>query len=358
MRNPEKIRIVFLYTEVVGYVLGVIEELSSLDVGVSIDVIYRDKNKTSGYQLTEMEGVRFYPRSSLNIAGLVDLLKSRSPHIIYISGWTDKGYIKAVRRYKSANAKTQVVCGVDGQWKDTLRQKVGRIYFDLFYRQLFDFMWVSGKPQYHYAQRMGGYPHERIISNLYSADTRVFNRKAGFSKRFVFVGRFLICKGLIDLIDAYNGLPEEVKRDWPLVLIGDGEMREEIDKRKSQYVIVKPFMQPNELIEELSKGGVGCIPSHSEQWGVAIHEMAILGYPLILSSACGAATEFLVTGYNGYLYKNKDTRSLREALLMISALSEGQLVTYSLRSHELAKRIRTEHAAYSLLSVLTLSKLT
>lgn len=266
----------------------------------------------------------------------------------------DKGYLSAVRNYKNMNSQTRVICGIDDQWNNTIRQKIGRFYFSACYRKLFDFMWVSGKPQYHYAQRMG-YPHERIISNLLSADTKIFNRKAKLSKRFVFVGRFDPVKGLINLVDAYNCLPNEIKDEWPLILIGDGEVKEEIIKRQSKGVVVKPFMQPYELMEELMKGGVACITSLHEQWGVAIHEMAILGFPFILSSACGAATEFLITGYNGYLFKKGDTQSLHETMLRVTALRPEELELFSQRSHQLGQRITPEHTAYSLLSVLPLS---
>jgi glycosyltransferase involved in cell wall biosynthesis len=335
-----------------------LEELISLGLDLAIDVVYWDKKhiNSSRYKLNEVGGINFHARSQLEVSSLFNLLKSKKPDIIFISGWMDKGYIRAARKYKKLCTNTRIICGIDDQWNNTFRQRIGRIYFWAFYRKLFDFMWVSGKPQYHYAQRMG-YPHERIISNLYSADTRIFNRKSKFSKRFVFVGRFDPIKGLINLLDAYNALPNNTKDHWPLVLIGDGEMKEEIYKRKSRGVVVKPFMQPNELMEELLLGGVSCFTSYNEQWGVAIHEMAYLGFPLILSSACGAATEFLITGYNGYIFKRSDTQSLHETMLMITALSSEELELFSLRSHLLGQRITPEHTAYSLLSVLHLSRI-
>jgi glycosyltransferase involved in cell wall biosynthesis len=338
--------------------MGMFKELISLGLSLTIDVVYWDKRHINSnlLKLTETDGIRLHPRSSLNVAALLGLLRSRKPDILFVSGWMDKGYISAARKYKKENPKTRAVCGIDDQWKNTLRQKIGRIYFSIFYRKLFDFIWVSGKPQYHFAQRMG-YAHENIISNLYSADTRIFKKALKYSKRFVFVGRFDPVKGLLNLLDAYHSLPERIKAEWPLVLIGDGELKEAIEKRESKYVVVKPFMQPDELMEELMQGGVACITSHSEQWGVAIHEMAILGFPLILSSACGAATEFLITGYNGYLFKKSNTQSLHNALLKISTLSAEELEAFSLRSHRLGQRITPEHTAYSLLSVLPLSEI-
>jgi glycosyltransferase involved in cell wall biosynthesis len=358
MGKGGKIRVVILYSVVVHYVTGMIKALKQCGEEINIDVVFWDKKNinSSQYVIGKVAGIGFHARSSMTDASLLDLLRSRKPDVIYVSGWMDKGYLRAIRRYRAEGSRVQVVCGIDDQWKGTLRQRVGQIYFRLFYRKLYDFMWVSGKPQYQYAQRFG-YGHERIISNMLSADTAVFNKKSSVTRRFVFVGRFVPVKGLNLLLDAYDSLPEDTKSEWPLVLIGDGGLRQEIENRKSEYITVKPFMQPEALMEELMQGGVACIPSHDESWGVAIHEMALLGYPLILSSACGAATEFLISGYNGFLFRRGNIQSLRDALLKISALPTEELEAFSQRSHQLGHRITPEHAAYSLLSVLPLARI-
>jgi glycosyltransferase involved in cell wall biosynthesis len=357
-RDDTAIRIVFLYSTVVGHVVGVLKALLQCGRNTEIDVVFWDRKhiNTSRYVIEKIDRVTFHARSSMTDSGLVELLLSRNPDIIYISGWMDRGYLRALGRYRAAGGNAQVVCGIDDQWKGTLKQYLGKIYFRLFYSKLFDFMWVSGKPQYHYAQRFG-YRHERIISNLLSADTTIFNRKPAFSRRFVFIGRFVPQKGLDLLLNGYNSLPEGTKMEWPLVLIGDGGLRETIMNKKSEYVVLKPFMQPKALIEELMQGGVACIASNNELWGVAIHEMALLGYPLILSSACGAATEFLIGGYNGFLFKKNDMQSLRDAMIKITSLPIEDLELFSLRSHHLGQRITPEHAAYSLLSVIPLSRI-
>ncbi len=358
MENKEKIKVVILYSTLVHFVTGMIRAMKQCGKVIDIDVVSWDKKNINStqYVIEEVAGVRFHARSSMTDETLLSLLHSKNPDIIYISGWVDKGYLWAVRRYRAKGNIFQVVCGIDDQWKGTLRQRLGQIYFRLFYRNIFDFMWVSGKPQYHYAQRFG-YNHERIISNLLSADTAVFNKKSNVTKRFIFVGRFVPVKGIDLLLDAYDSLPEEIKSEWPLVLIGDGGLRKEIEKRKSKYTMVKPFLQPMALLEELMHGGVACVPSNKEQWGVVIHEMALLGYPLILSSACGAATEFLISEYNGFLFRRGDVGSLRDALLRISSLSSEELDAFSLRSHLLGQRITSDITARSLLSVMDLARI-
>lgn len=351
----EKLKIVFLYSTIGHYMTAVIKKILNQTKGAEITVIFWDKNdiNSNRYDIEGFEGIEFIPRSTFDDIGLFNLLSEIRPDILYIAGWQDKGYVNALRRYRRVFFNTITICGIDDQWHGTLRQRIGKIYYWFFYKKLFDFMWVAGKPQYHYAQRFG-YKPTRIISNIYSADTASFDMKSEQLKRFVFVGRFVPVKGLDVLFAAYEALPSEIKIEWPLVLIGDGGLKEEILNNKSQYVHIKPYMQINELKSELLKGGVSCIPSRKDQWGLPIHEMAMLGYPLIVSSACGAATEFLISGYNGYLFENGNKDSLYRALYKITQLTNEEIEIYSGRSQLISKRINTEFSANSFLSVLDL----
>lgn len=351
----KKIKIVFLYSTIGHYFTGMLKEIKRCNYDIDIDVVYWNRNdiNSNKYEVEDLPGVNFIPRSSMTNHRLFNHLTKASPDILYISGWQDKGYVSTLKEYRRKKYQSITVCGIDDQWHGTLRQRVGKIYFSLFYRKLYDFMWVAGKPQYHYAQRFG-YGPERIVSNLYSADTSSFNKKAGQEKRFVFVGRFVPVKGLDILFSAYESLPENIKKEWPLLLIGDGGLRNSVEEHKSKYIDIKPYMQMTELRFELSKGGVACIPSRKDQWGLPIHEMASLGYPLVLSSACGAATEFLISSYNGYLFRNGDENSLHRALYKITQLSNIELELFSKRSRFLANRITSELAANSFLSILDL----
>ena len=348
------IKIIYFYTSVTGYVLSTLREVYRTGMVADIYLVYYEKNVTNGnnFSVKSEPWLHLIPRHTVNDHDLFILLRSIEPAITYISGWVDKGYITSLSRFRSGGGVTITVCGIDDQWKGSLRQYLGLIYYKLFLRSLFDYMWVSGKPQYHFAQRFG-YNHSEIICNLYSADSFVFNKKVKISRRFVFVGRFIPAKGIELLINAYNNLPEPVQNKWPLVLIGDGALKSKIESHLSQNITVQSFLQPLELKEELGKGGVACVPSHDEQWGVVIHEMSLLGYPLVVSSACGAATEFLINGYNGFLFKSNEVNSLTNYLTSISSFSDDELELFSSRSRGLGLRVTPQHSAFSLLSVIS-----
>lgn len=352
MSNTKHISIVYLWAEVTGYVTSTLKQLRN-HISGSIDVIHWDKRtiNSTQYNLLKLDGIDFHHRSSFNDIEIYNLLVLKSPQIIVVSGWMDRGYIKACRKYKKINKSVKIVAGIDDQLIGSARQLIGKLYFRLMYRSIFDFFWVTGKPQFSYAQFFG-YKLDSIISDLYSADTDIFSCCSNFQKRFIFVGRFVKEKSLDILIEAYCCLTEELQREWPLFLIGDGVLKEEIKKKKNSNIIILPFLQPSELNKELQNGGVACLPSNLEPWGVVIHEYALQGLPMLLSSGCGAATEFLIPGYNGFNFKAGDMNSLLSTMMKFINLDHNELVRMGLNSLELSKRVTPEYSALSLLSII------
>lgn len=349
--HRSNISIVYLWAEITGYVHGVLRVLA--DKTKSVDVVHWDNRgvNSTQYILSSKNNLKFYPRSANNEKKILEILIKLNPSIIVISGWMDKGYIRVCRKYKRVNPLVKIVAGIDDQWVGSIRQRIGKIYFALFYRSLFDFMWVSGAPQYSYAQRFG-YSIDNIIANLYSADTDVFNETASLNRRFVYVGRFVKIKAADLLVSAYSMLPMALQEKWPLIFIGDGELKDFILSKGNPNIIVIPFLQPTELRQELLKGGVACLPSYKDQWGVAVHEFSLLGMPLLLSSGVGASTQFLIPAFNGFMFKKGNVDSLVKQMKIFTEMSDAQLSEFGGNSKKLGHRITNELSASSLLSVI------
>lgn len=351
--NNSEISIVYLWAEITGYIHGVLRVLGSRVK--SVDIVHWDKRgiNSTKYISYKDNTLNFHPRSNTPKSKILELLLLKKPDIIVISGWMDKDYLSACRKYKNIEPSVKIVAGIDDQWVGSIRQYFGTIYFAMFYRSLFDFMWVSGSPQYSYAQRFG-YSIHNIISNLYSADTEIFKERAAIARRFIYVGRFAKIKAADILVLAYCKLPETTQKEWPLVFIGDGELKEFIHSKQNPNIRVMPFMQPEELRGELMKGGVACLPSHKDQWGVAVHEFTLLGMPLLLSSGVGAATQFLIPAFNGFMFKKNSVESLTEQLKMYASMSDIELAEFGANSGKLGGKINIELSASSLLSVLSI----
>ena len=180
----------------------------------------------------------------------------------------------------------------------------------------------------------------KVLDGFYCADTDLFNEKytatfkekqVDFPKRFLFVARYVKHKGIFDLWRAFTELQEENPNEWELWCLGTGEEWENrILHDKIKHV---GFVQPEEMKQYLSSTGVYVLPSRFEPWGVSVQEMAVAGFPLVLSDAVGSHVQFLHE--NGELFESGNVEELKLKLLKIVQLSANELIAFAERSHRL-----------------------
>ena len=344
--------IVYLYSEVMPYAIGVMRALVK-DYGMQVDCVYWDDRKRTPFIPGNEPGITFYKRSGFDDITLRKFIEERNPVIIYVVGRMDELYLKTALYFRH---KSHIVTGSDNQWTGSIKQKIALILSGLLYRRYFEYFWVPGKRQRTFAKKMG-YPDTKIIENLLTADNDVFGnvyeqnkaaKKEKYPHNIVFAGRFAESKGVDLLVDAFKAAKATVANDWQLTLIGDGD----IVVGGGDSVTVKGFMSGEELAEDCANWGVFCLPSRYEPWGVVVHEFTIAGLPMICSDAVGATDGLLVEGQNGYIFRSGDTEALKKTLLAVMAKTDEELLLMGARSHELSKVHSPAIAAGSLMSIL------
>lgn len=351
MITSNNVKILFLWAEIGSYVEAVINQVAGIH-DVEITVVYWDKKflGSGQHEPNFVKKVSSNKRSSLDNTDIMNLATDFKPDITVTSGWMDSGYLKTLK-ILSAQKNHQSVCAIDDIWFGSIRQRLGVFYFKIFYKKLFDIMWVSGQPQHAYASHFG-YSIEQIRGNLLSCDTNRFSLDPSnlikVSKRFIFVGRFVKVKNIHNLIAAFKKLNYEQRNGWTLELIGTGP--ENIKHELADDINVHNWMSPNELCDFLREGGVGCIPSTFEPWGVVLHEFVSMGLPCIVGNKVGAATEFVIDGYNGFILSNTSEDFIHRALLFCIN-NEILLEKMSIRSTQMAKKITTEKSVATLMSL-------
>lgn len=346
--------ILYLYSELMGYQLPVFRALVERH-GAEVHVVHWDQAKLTPYTPPPLEKVTYYKRSQLTRQGLLELAAGLGPSIAYISGWMDKDYLAAARALRKGG--TPVVSGFDDIWWGTLRQKAGSLIFPLLYAPCFSHAWVAGPYQYEFAKKLG-FVNDHIIFNCLSADLEIFNaayrecidgKIRYYPHRFLYAGRFESIKGFDLLLNAWRNIRTH-RQDWELCVIGDGALA---DMARGQAdLIVKPFLQPQELAREIAACGCFILPSRFDQWGVVLHEFAAAGLPVVCSNVCGAAPVFVTHHHNGFVFDSKDPGALEASMLRIISLSDKRLIEMSVNSHQCGQRISPEIAAACLVSVL------
>lgn len=338
-----------------GYQVSTIRTLVSC-YSANIVVVSWDDDKFYPYKIPDIKEVTFYKKSEFNYRRLRELINSFEPDIIVASGWIVNDYNKACGFAKKKGIK--IVAASDTQWKSTLRQKIGVSVSKFYHRKYFDYLWVAGVQQFEYARRLR-FPNNKIIYNCYSADLPIFiksyelsfnKKKLKFPKTLLFAGRFSEEKGINQLIGIYNELKKE-GFNWKLTLVGVGPLA--LKNVNNKQIEVMDYVQPDEFSSIIENSGVFILPgTNYEPWGLVVHEFAAAGMPIICSDKCGAATEFVINGFNGYVFNSEQKDALKQTLQNLQDLDSSELLKMGYNSHKLSRKITPETAAANLMSIL------
>ncbi|HEY9113227.1 MAG TPA: glycosyltransferase family 4 protein [Bacteroidales bacterium] len=329
------------------YTIGSIKML--INIGkVDIHIIHYPVSNDAPYQLPSIKGVTYYDESKLTIDEIESLINKLIPRFIFITGWSNSKYLKIALFAKKQ--RIPVVSGCDTQWRGDMRQIVAVVLSKILIRKYFDFIMVPGVYQYEYA-RLLRYKKEQILFPLYTADLSFFNKKyteflslkqSNYPRNLLFVGRFEKIKGIHLLIEAFMSIHN--KKGWTLTLVGNGSIKKEINEqiKGNKEIVIKDFLQPEKLAEEIKISGAFCLPSVYEPWGVVIQEFASAGLPIISSNVCGASNVFVKENFNGFLFNSKHTEDLKIKIEKLINLSDDKLLQYSERSNFMAQSIKPE----------------
>jgi len=212
---------------------------------------------------------------------------------------------------------------------------------------------------------------------------------------FLASNRFVERKNLGLLIRAYAmyvGRLQVGKEVWPLVLLGDGELRgelevlckelelktvmrfsrgdagttEEEDLKLNSYKLKTPpgggcvifagFRQIAELPAFYGSAGAFIHPALSEPWGLVINEAMASGLPILSSNNVGAAEELLIEGETGFLFDPMDVQAISAAMHRIATLPEDRRQQMGESARELVEKKAPLHGFGNGLKALLLQK--
>ncbi|MBG15171.1 MAG: hypothetical protein CL853_02335, partial [Crocinitomicaceae bacterium] len=258
------------------------------------------------------------------------------PDLVLVSGWFDKDYMNILR---NRSFSFESVLLFDNYWKGSLKQIIGAFFFKIFLKNRFDFCWIPGEIQKDFALKLGFY-NQDIRFGFYTTNLSLFNKhykignkKKIIPKKFLYVGRYLKIKGILDLWDAFELFSRQFP-DWELHCIGTGALIKE--KKEHPKIFHHGFLQQYQLDLFIKQKGIFIMPSHFDHWGVAVQEFSSAGFPLILSDAVGAGCAFLINGENGFNFKSKNVNDLLEKMIRVAELPADKLVKFGNLSHELS----------------------
>jgi 1,2-diacylglycerol 3-alpha-glucosyltransferase len=280
------------------------------------------------------------------------LLDSDLPDVVAVPGWADRLAFEAVR-WAQKRGKAVVMMsetsGLDSPaegWKGWVRRRLIKLCGSAL---------VGGTPHRKYIcdQGMGadkvftGY--DAVGNSYYREDCERWRREdSPRAPYFLASNRFIEKKNLFRLLEAQAGYAsgmcdKEAGRRWPLVLLGDGELKGallvhaerlgltvvfgapwegDVCEAGARTVYFPGFRQIGELPRFYAHAGAFVHASTKEQWGLVVNEAMAAGLPVIVSGRCGCASDLVREGENGYVFEPTDVGELAGLMGRVAGMSE------------------------------------
>jgi glycosyltransferase involved in cell wall biosynthesis len=146
--------------------------------------------------------------------------------------------------------------------------------------------------------------------------------------RYVAIGRFVEQKGQLLALDAMAELVK-THADAHLTLIGDGEMRREIENRidnldLTDHITLTGWVDEARILKELQGAHALLMPSFAEGLPMVIMEAMAAGRPVIATYIAGIP-ELVQEGATGWLVPAGDTNALAAAMAELADTPHDRL---------------------------------
>lgn len=339
--------------------------------------------------------------------GMFRALDALQPQAVAVAGWGTADARACLSWCKSNGVRAIVMSetrAADGRrvwWKEWIKSRIVR---------KFDGALCGGESHRQYLMHLG-MPEERIEFGYNVVDNQFFskiqNEKKFSAFSFQFSGsdeettqtrvpyflasnRFVERKNLARLIRAYAKYVESFQFSafsfqesgggvWPLVLLGDGELRGELEElcevlgikvfsfqgsvfsRKKEgdlklnsyklntpagggLVVFAGFRQINELPSFYAGAGAFVHPALEEPWGLVINEAMASGLPVISSRNVGAAEELVAHGKTGFLFDPVNIEELSQLMTKVAGMPLVERQAMGLAGAELLEKKAPQNA--------------
>ena len=139
------------------------------------------------------------------------------------------------------------------------------------------------------------------------------------NKTVIAVGRYSYQKGFDRLISAWHRVCQQ-KNDWTLHLVGDGELREELQKQIEELNLGDKVILGKAVTDMPTvylEASILAMTSHYEGLPMVLLEAQAAGLPIVSFECKCGPKDVIEDGVDGFLVKEGDTDALAEKLLLL-----------------------------------------
>jgi glycosyltransferase involved in cell wall biosynthesis len=171
---------------------------------------------------------------------------------------------------------------------------------------------------------------------FYPKDKSILRRKLGIEDniiQFIFCGRLSWVKGVDFIIESFR-IFQKTTVNSQLVIIGDGEERENLEKQVNLYGLNEKIhflgRQEPQLISDFLNSSDGLlVASLFEGWSVTMMEALACGLSIISTNVSGAQ-DMIIHGRNGFLLYDRSIEDMAKYMYEIVRLDHARETSLSI----------------------------
>lgn len=216
--------------------------------------------------------------------------------------------------------------------KPLRKQRIRLCFFNSFFKIIDFFLFIGNQNKAFYLAC--GVPDDKLYFTPYAVDNKRFQseaqlwkiqkneikQKLGLDKdTFIIVssGKYITKKRPVDLVSAVKKINSS---QVALILVGEGELREEIEKEVKnsniKNVFLTGFVNQSEISKYYAIADLYIMPSdNGETWGLSTNEAMNFEVPVVISSMVGCAYDLVDDGINGFIYQVGNIDILTEKIV-------------------------------------------
>ena len=308
--------------------------------GCSHDYAWEVADRAGGMLTTLSAGGRGSRLTTQQIREKLEtVFKDFRPDAVAVPGWSSRGALAALQwclKHRVPAVLMTESSQHDEQrmaWKEWTKRRLLR---------LFPAALAGGSLHAAYLEQLGMSP-ERVFLGYDVIDNEFFHQRAAEIRvsipptdrrpHFLASARFIEKKNLFRLLRAYADYRIEIVNRgglaWPLVLLGDGELRPRLEALVDELglrdaVTLPGFKQYEELPGYYARASAFIHASTTEQWGLVVNEAMASGLPVLVSDRCGCASDLVKDGANGFVFDPFDQTSMTRAMIRLSGLAGSE----------------------------------
>lgn len=154
------------------------------------------------------------------------------------------------------------------------------------------------------------------------------------SKTVISAGRITPQKGFDLLIDAWHGISDELRNEWKLLIIGDGEDKILLEKKIAEGGLADSVCligATKEIFKYFQEASVYCLSSRFEGLPMVLLEALAFRVPIVAFDCDTGPEELIEEGKNGLLVEAGNVRKLSESL---ARLMKDDALRQQMRLHQ------------------------